>query len=71
MSGNVFFIRAKRTGGYSLIFKLLVDTLVFKQAVKYVSFTDEKYYHSLNEFFDKHFKSVSELRNQIFEYLRK
>lgn len=70
MSGNMFFIRAKRTEGFSLVFKLMVDTLVFKQAVKYVSFTDERYFNSLNEFYEKHFKSISELRNRIFEYLK-
>lgn len=70
MSGNMFFIRAKRTEGFSLVFKLMVDTLVFKQAIKYVCFTDERYYHSLNEFYEKHFNSVSELRIKIFEYLK-
>ena len=70
MSGNMYFIRAKRKEGFSLVFKLMVDTLVFKQAVKYVSFTDERYFNSLNEFYEKHFKSVSELRNRIFEYLK-
>lgn len=70
MSGNKFFIRAKRTKGFSLVFKLMVDTLVFKQAIKYVSFTDERYFHSLNEFYETHFSSITELRDRIFEYLK-
>jgi hypothetical protein len=70
MSGNMFFIRANRTEGFSPVFKLMVDTLVFKQAVRYVSFTDERYFHSLNEFYNKHFNSVSELRSFIFRYLK-
>ena len=70
MSGNMFFIRANKTKEYNLVFKLLVDTLVFKQAVKYVSFSDMRYYHSLNDFYNKHFKNNAELRKKIFAYIK-
>lgn len=70
ISGNMIFIRANRTSKLNLTFKLMVDTLIFKQAVKYVSFSDKRYLDSLNEFYEKHFKSTVELRSAIFNFLK-
>lgn len=71
LSGKLSFIRGEKASEFSLLFKLMVDTLIYKQAVRFVSFTDEKYFHSLNEFYDKFFSNTSELRDKIFEYLKK
>ena len=70
LSGNKLFIRAKRTKKFNLKFKFMVDILTFKQAIKYACFTDERYVDSINEFYEKHFKSTLELRTGIFEYLK-
>jgi len=70
ITGNKLFIRTENTSKLTLDFKILIDTLTFKQTVKYVSFTDKRYPELLNEFYNKHFNSIDELRQKVFESLK-
>lgn len=71
LTGSKLFIRANRTSGYHYMFKIWVDILIYKQAVKYVSCTDEKYIDILEEHLNKHFQNVDELRSTVFDIIKK
>lgn len=49
---------------------MLVDVLVYKQALKYVSCTDEKYIEMLDGTFEKQNITLEEFRAYIFEKLK-
>lgn len=46
---------------------MVVDTIIFKQAVKYVSCTDERYIYALEENFKKYKVSLEEYKAAIFK----
>lgn len=69
LSGDLIFLRTNSTNSFNLHFKLLIDTMLIKQADKYVCVSDIRYIEELTNFFEKNFKSVEELRNKIFEFL--
>ena len=48
----------------------MVDTIVYKQAVKYVSCTDERYIDILENNFEKYNISIEELKTEIFKKLK-
>lgn len=50
-------------------FKIMTDSLLLKQAIKYVSCTDEKYIKMLDHYFSKNFNSTQDLREKIFQML--
>ncbi len=54
---------------FSGFLKILMDTLIYKQAVKYVSCTDVNYLYALDEFFDKHFGNLAKLRESVMKGL--
>lgn len=70
LTGNKLFIRANKTSDYHFMFKLWVDILIYKQAVKYVSCTDEKYIDILEEHLNKYFRNVDDLRSTVFNELK-
>ena len=67
ISRNRLFFR-KNDGKSFKIFeiKLLIDLLIYKQAVKYVSCTDEKYIQILDDFYKANFSSTLEIREMLF-----
>lgn len=69
ISGLRLFIRGNRTSNFKPYLKLWVDILLYKQAVKYVCCSDEKYIEILNDYFEKHFNSVEHLRQEIFRLI--
>lgn len=49
---------------------MLVDILVYKQAVKYITCTHEKYIEILENNFEKYGFSLEELKAEIFKRIR-
>ncbi len=66
LTGNKLFMRTEKRTGFSPYLRLMVNTLIYKQAVKYVSCTDERYIEAIEESNKKFFKNEEELRTQIF-----
>jgi hypothetical protein len=70
LSGNRLFIKTNRRENFPTYLRLMVDTLVYKQAVKYVSCTDERYVDILENNFENYNISVEELKIDIFNRLK-
>ncbi|WP_299157027.1 DUF4238 domain-containing protein [uncultured Christiangramia sp.] len=70
LSRDKMFFR-KNTGKPFNMFqlKLMVDSLILKQAIKYVSCTDEKYISMLINYFESNYTSTQNLREKIFQVL--
>jgi len=61
------FMRGEKLKKPDGVVKIMIDTLIYKQAKKYVCCTDERYIHHLDTLYEKHFNDLSKLRNLIFE----
>lgn len=70
LSGNRLFIKANKREKFPVYLRLMVDVLVYKQAIKYVSCTDERYIDILENNFEKYNISVEELKMDIFNRLK-
>jgi hypothetical protein len=70
LSGNKLFIKANKGESSPPYLRFMVDTLVYKQAVKYVSCTDERYIDRIENNFEKSNITVSDLRSDIFNILK-
>ncbi|WP_313115082.1 DUF4238 domain-containing protein [Aequorivita sediminis] len=70
LSGNRLFIKTNKTKNFPAYLRFMVDTLVYKQAMKYVSCTDERYIDKLENNFEKSNISVNDLRADIFNVLK-
>lgn len=66
LTGNKLFIKSKKFKNFPHSLKILVDTLIFKQAEKYVCCTNEKYIEVLIDNFEKKNLDIDELRKYIF-----
>lgn len=66
LSGNRLFVKGKRRKNFPPYLRMLVDVLVYKQAIKYVSCTDEKYIGMLDLIFEKHL-SIEQLKSYVFD----
>lgn len=60
LSGNRLFVKTIRRNNFPSYLRMVVDTIIFKQAVKYVSCTDERYIYALEENFKKYKVSLEE-----------
>ncbi len=69
LTNNLVFIRGKQINNIMTSIKVAIDLILMKQARKYVSCTDELYIESLNNLYDKHYKSVDELKSRVFQDL--
>lgn len=70
LSRDKIFFRKKNGKPFNMFqLKLMVDSLILKQAIKYVSCTDDKYISMLNNYFDSNYNSTRDLREQIFQLL--
>lgn len=70
LSGTRIFLRAPRREQFDNFLWMLVDILVYKQAVKYVSCTHEKYIEILENNFEKYGFTLQELKAEIFKRIR-
>lgn len=68
LSGNRLFIKANRRSEFPPYLRMLVDAVVYKQAQKYVSCTDESYIEILDTLFKK--RSLEELKVDIFNCIK-
>ncbi|MFE3871927.1 DUF4238 domain-containing protein [Flavobacterium sp. ZS1P70] len=69
LSGKRFFIKAKGGSKADYYLWLLIDIVIYKQAIKYVSCTHEEYLKMLDDNFEKYNVSLSELKKLIFKKL--
>ena len=70
LSGDTLFIRAQKTSNFDPYLRIMVDTLVFKQAIRYVSCTDERYIDLLEDGFEKYFHTKENLRAALFNRIK-
>lgn len=70
LSGSKIFIRAQKRNQFDVFLWILIDTLLYKQTVKYISCTDEKYIEILDNNFEKNGLSIEELRSEIFKRIK-
>lgn len=68
LSGNRLFIKANRTSDFPPYLRMLVDAVVYKQAQKYVSCTDESYIQNLETLLEK--QNIDELKAEIFNFIK-
>lgn len=70
LSGTRIFLRAPRIERFDPYMWMLVDLLIYKQAVKYVGCTNEKYIEILESNFEKYNFTLQELKTEIFKRIR-
>lgn len=68
LSGNRLFIKANRRNEFPPYLRMLVDAIVYKQAQKYVSCTDESYIEALEALLEK--QNTEELKAEIFKRIK-
>lgn len=69
LSGKRFFVKAK-VCNYDPHLWMLIDIVLYKQAIKYVSCTHQEYLTMLDKNFEKYNLSLTELKQIIFKKLR-
>lgn len=67
LNGTKIFTKAQKP---EIVNPIMVDTLLYKQAKKYVTCTDERYLEMLDKCFDKSNMSVEEYRSMCFNMLK-
>lgn len=67
LNNTKIFIRGKLSQQCMTSVKVEIDCLLFKQARKYVSCTDERYIHMLNQLYENNYRDLNELRISIFK----
>ncbi|MFD2561729.1 DUF4238 domain-containing protein [Aquimarina rubra] len=70
LSGTRLFMKTDRREDFPPLLRMMVDTLIFKQAVKYVSCTDEKHINILEENFERFNITVEGLKEDIFKRIK-
>ncbi|WP_130735479.1 DUF4238 domain-containing protein [Flavobacterium sp. J27] len=68
LSGKRLFIKANRRNEFPPYLRMLVDAVVYKQAQKYVSCTDESYLNVLDTLFER--QNLKELKAEIFRIIK-
>jgi hypothetical protein len=63
------FMRGEKLKKFDNVVKIMIDTLVYKQAKRYVCCTDESYIHHLDRLYEKNFNNLNMLRKMIFEQI--
>lgn len=63
------FMRGEKLRKFDGVVKIMIDTLIYKQAKKYVCCTDENYIHHLDTLYENHFNDLGKLRSMIFEQI--
>ncbi len=67
LSGTRIFIKAQRP---EIVSPIVVDTLLYKQAKRYVTCTDERYLEMLDYAFNKHNMTIEEYKTMCFKLLK-
>lgn len=71
LNNTKLFIRGELSQLCMTSVKVEIDCLIFKQARKYVSCTDEIYINMLNELYENNYRDLNELRMSIFRQVFK
>lgn len=69
LNGTRLFIRGESLNEFDNMIKIQIDMLIFKQAIKYVSCTDDRYLTDLDRHFNKYYKNVGQLREKIMKQI--
>ncbi len=69
LSSNKLFIRGGKLNDFMSTVKIEIDLLTFKQAIKYVSCTDERYIYMLEDLYQKSYRDLNNLRYSIFKQI--
>lgn len=69
LSGKRFFIKANKAHAADHNLFLLIDIIIYKQAVKYVSCTHKEYINILEENFKKYNMTLSQLKKELFRLI--
>lgn len=67
LNSTKIFIRGQKLVDCMSTVKTEIDLLIFKQAKKYVSCTDERYINELNKLYAQKYKNLDVLRQSIFK----
>lgn len=70
LSGTRIFLKANRSEDFPSFLWMLIDIVVYKQAVNYVSCTHEKYIEMLDNNFEKYNMTLPELKSEIFKRIK-
>ncbi|MFH7014656.1 DUF4238 domain-containing protein [Flavobacterium sp. FlaQc-47] len=70
LSGTRFFIKSNKRENFHHFLWLLIDIVIYKQAVKYVSCTHQEYIEMLDNSFEKYNMTLDELKAEIFKRLQ-
>jgi hypothetical protein len=70
LSGTRFFIKSNKRENFDHFLWLLIDIVIYKQAVKYVSCTHQEYIEMLDNNFEKYNMTLDELKAEIFKRLQ-
>jgi hypothetical protein len=67
LTNNLLFIRANKVNEISTTIKIEIDLILFKQAKKYVSCTDDKYIEMLDQHYNLYCSSIDDLKQSVFK----
>lgn len=70
ISGSRYLIRANSIDKAPTYLPVFIDRLIFKQATRYISCTDERYIDLMEEFFIKNDVDEQQLRSLLFKFLK-
>lgn len=66
VNNTKLFMRGNNLQSILSSVRVEVDTLIYKQSLKYVGCTDERYIELLENFYLKHYSNLNQLRDSIF-----
>lgn len=69
LSDSRLFIKANGRGNFPPYLRMLVDAVVYKQAQKYISFTDEFYIEKLDTLLER--QNIEQLKAEIFQIIKR
>jgi len=69
LNSTLIFTRGQKIIDYRSTLKVEIDLLTYKQAKKYVSYTDIRYIQMLDSLFENSYKNLDDLRFSIFRQL--
>jgi len=69
LNSTKLFIRGNEVIDFMSSVKVEIDLLIFKQAKKYVSCTDEKYLEMLDNMYERSYRNMDDLRHSIFSQI--
>jgi hypothetical protein len=69
LTNDLVFIRSSKINNISTTIKVEIDLIILKQAMRYVSCTDQTYIYMLQKFYKENYNNPSELIDHVFSEL--